>query len=146
MCFGLVRVGGGRGGDRTLAGFLLCVRRGGLCSPSSSSLDLPNFVALLPFCFFLSLSLSLSLVSFPPVPQAITSGLIEAKLDQLSQTAKVQRSAGRVFTQSQWGQLSKQLHAWRDNVKELMSAVEAAKGRGETMLSRAPGPKPQVPA
>ena len=94
----------------------------------------------------LSLSLSLSLVSFPPVPQAITSGLIEAKLDQLSQTAKVQRSAGRVFTQSQWGQLSKQLHAWRDNVKELMSAVEAAKGRGETMLSRAPGPKPQVPA
>ena len=65
---------------------------------------------------------------------AINEGLVTAKLDQLRELVLVQKSAQRVFNETQWKSLSEQLHSWRNNVGQLMEQVEKARGSTVELL------------
>jgi len=64
------------------------------------------------------------------VISAINAGLIEAKMDQLKEVILIKRGAQRVFTITEWKQLSDHLHAWRDNVRSLLQVVKEAQRDG----------------
>ncbi len=59
------------------------------------------------------------------VVKGITSGLIDARMDQASQAIVVARSTERVFDAAAWKNLQQTLSQWR-------GAVAMAMGRGES--------------
>lgn len=62
--------------------------------------------------------------------QAVTSGLIDARVDQAAGTVTVTRSVTREFGPAQWAGLQAKLRAWRDNVGTLMATVEGGPSGG----------------
>ncbi|RKP07316.1 hypothetical protein THASP1DRAFT_17226, partial [Thamnocephalis sphaerospora] len=61
------------------------------------------------------------------VIDAIRAGLVEARLDQLKETATISRSTYRVFGQREWQLLGSRLHAWRDSLSSVLSTVANAR-------------------
>jgi len=58
---------------------------------------------------------------------AISENLIAAKMDQLKRIVLITRSLQRVFTKSQWKQLSESLNTWKSNVKMIMDTLQQTK-------------------
>jgi len=55
---------------------------------------------------------------------AVSSGLMEAKMDQLSKVVIVERSAVRQFGTKEWSALQARLNKWKTNVKGVLDALE----------------------
>eukprot|EP01089_Gocevia_fonbrunei_P018833 TRINITY_DN6480_c0_g1_i2.p1 TRINITY_DN6480_c0_g1~~TRINITY_DN6480_c0_g1_i2.p1 ORF type:complete len:233 (-),score=51.26 TRINITY_DN6480_c0_g1_i2:9-707(-) len=58
---------------------------------------------------------------------AISTNVLDAKLDQMRKVAIINRAAQRVFTKDQWENLSTSLGVWRDSVQQLLSVVQNKK-------------------
>jgi translation initiation factor 3 subunit M len=56
--------------------------------------------------------------------EAVSTGLIDAKIDQLSSVAIVSSSQQRVFGDQEWRNLQARLHLWRNNVATLVNIIE----------------------
>ena len=62
------------------------------------------------------------------VVEAITAGLVEARMDQQQEVVMVTRATHRHFTQRDWAKLQEKLHLWRGNVQGLLATLRARKG------------------
>jgi translation initiation factor 3 subunit M len=60
------------------------------------------------------------------VIQAVSSGLISAKMDQMHKRIMVERSVVRNFDLKQWKALQTQLQSWRDHVQSIIDALKQA--------------------
>jgi len=58
---------------------------------------------------------------------AVSSGLMEAKMDQLSKVVIVERSAVRQFGTKEWSALQTRLNKWKTNVKGVLDALEKSR-------------------
>lgn len=61
------------------------------------------------------------------VVRAITSKLIDAKMDQLAQVVMISRCTHRSFAIDQWTGLSEKLKSWKANVRTILDTVQKAK-------------------
>lgn len=57
---------------------------------------------------------------------AVNSGLLQAKMDQLSQKVLVERCVVRKFDLPQWVSLQSRLKAWKESVASILDAMEQA--------------------
>ena len=55
---------------------------------------------------------------------AVSSGLLEAKMDQLTQKVMVERCVVRRFDMEQWKILQSRLQAWKENVGNILSSLK----------------------
>ena len=55
---------------------------------------------------------------------AVGSGLLQAKMDQLSKTVMVERSVVRRFDTQQWKMLQSRLHSWKKNVGGILQVLK----------------------
>lgn len=55
---------------------------------------------------------------------AVGSGLIQAKMDQLTKTVMVERSVVRLFDNQQWKILQSRLHSWKKNVGGILQVLK----------------------
>ena len=55
---------------------------------------------------------------------AVSSGLLSAKMDQLTQTVQVERSVVRTFDKAQWQQLSARLALWKKNTRNILDSYK----------------------
>ncbi|KAJ3401891.1 Eukaryotic translation initiation factor 3 subunit M [Chytridiales sp. JEL 0842] len=62
----------------------------------------------------------------------IRTGLIDAKMNQLKKTVRINRSTHRVFTDKHWSQLSEKISAWQSNLKEVLTVLDNAKKIAES--------------
>lgn len=60
------------------------------------------------------------------VVAAVSSGLLQAKMDQMTQVVLVERCTVRQFDTAQWKGLQTRLLAWRDNVGGILAAMKEA--------------------
>jgi translation initiation factor 3 subunit M len=58
---------------------------------------------------------------------AVSSGALDAKLDQVNRLVVVSNFVQRVFPSSQWQHVSNNLTIWKDNVNALLQLIQAAK-------------------
>lgn len=58
------------------------------------------------------------------VVRAVSSGLIDARMDQQSHSLSILRTVQREFSAGQWKELQKKLHAWRDSVASMSNTLE----------------------
>jgi len=58
---------------------------------------------------------------------AISTNILDAKLDQLRRVVLINRAAQRVFTKAEWEMLSKSLRVWKDSVGQLLTVVQNKK-------------------
>lgn len=58
------------------------------------------------------------------VIKAVSSGLMEAKMDQLRKVVLVERCAVRQFGMKEWTSLKTRLDTWKVNVKGVLDALE----------------------
>jgi len=63
------------------------------------------------------------------VIEALSAGLLNARLDQLSQCLNVRSSMQRTFTRTEWEVLHTRLCGWQDNVREILRVVRETKGQ-----------------
>jgi len=63
----------------------------------------------------------------PWVVRAISAGLIDARMDQSARSLTVLRSLQRDVSATQWKDLQRKLHAWRDAVGMATSTLAAAR-------------------
>ncbi len=75
------------------------------------------------YCYFSQCPLS---VVEGWVVKAISSGLLDGKMDQPSQQVIVTRVAQRVFDAAEWKALQGTLHQWKGAVGQLLRSVEDA--------------------
>lgn len=61
------------------------------------------------------------------VVEAITAGLVEARMDQQQEVVMVTRATYRHFTPKDWAKLQEKLHLWRGNVQGLLATLRARK-------------------
>ncbi|VVB14639.1 unnamed protein product [Arabis nemorensis] len=61
------------------------------------------------------------------VVKAITAKLVDCKMDQMNEVVIVSRSTEREFGQKQWQSLRTKLAAWRDNITNVISTIQANK-------------------
>lgn len=57
------------------------------------------------------------------VIRAISSGLVDAKINQLKSTVAIYRSTQRQFTLEEWQPLSERINIWKENVGELLASL-----------------------
>ncbi|XP_062151015.1 uncharacterized protein LOC133859588 [Alnus glutinosa] len=69
------------------------------------------------------------------VVKAITVKLIDCKMDQMNQVVIVSRCTERVFGQHQWETLRTKLAAWRGNIANVISTVQANKVTEDSPLA-----------
>mmetsp|Transcript_11213 Transcript_11213/g.34331 ORF Transcript_11213/g.34331 Transcript_11213/m.34331 type:complete len:104 (+) Transcript_11213:1299-1610(+) len=65
------------------------------------------------------------------VIKTISSGLLEAKMNQVTQTVTVNRSTVRYFTPDQWQPLSQRINLWSENIEEVLLILRNARYNGE---------------
>lgn len=58
---------------------------------------------------------------------AVSSGLLQAKMDQLSQKVLVEGCVVRKFDLTQWKMLQERLRVWKENVGSILQALEQAR-------------------
>eukprot|EP01101_Sappina_pedata_P007559 TRINITY_DN4030_c0_g1_i1.p2 TRINITY_DN4030_c0_g1~~TRINITY_DN4030_c0_g1_i1.p2 ORF type:complete len:455 (+),score=238.60 TRINITY_DN4030_c0_g1_i1:37-1401(+) len=59
------------------------------------------------------------------IVSAISAGLIDAKINQLTQTVAITRANHRVFGTEQWKALDARISTWKDNISELVKIVKS---------------------
>jgi translation initiation factor 3 subunit M len=64
------------------------------------------------------------------VVRAITSGLIDARIDQQGQAVVVARTTQRVFDAAAWRGLHASLQQWRGTVNQMLRSTEDALSAG----------------
>lgn len=57
------------------------------------------------------------------VIRAISSGLVDAKINQLKSSVAIYRSTQRVFTREEWQPLSERINIWKANIGELLASL-----------------------
>lgn len=57
------------------------------------------------------------------VIRAISSGLVDAKINQLKSSVAIYRSTQRMFTREEWQPLSERINIWKENIGELLSSL-----------------------
>jgi translation initiation factor 3 subunit M len=62
------------------------------------------------------------------VIDATSSGILEARIDQLNQTIIIRYSPSRQFDKQQWLSLNEKLDKWKDNISHLLTVLRASKG------------------
>jgi len=62
------------------------------------------------------------------VVEAITSEILDARLDQLNRRIVVRQAESRAFDKEAWQRLDTKLQKWKDNMTNLLKVVQAAKG------------------
>ncbi|CAK9080303.1 Eukaryotic translation initiation factor 3 subunit M (eIF3m), partial [Durusdinium trenchii] len=67
------------------------------------------------------------------VIDAITSKLIDAKMDQLDRKIVINRGSQRLLTEDQWGDVQQKLSSWKANVRELLKTVQSVRQEQEMM-------------
>ena len=61
------------------------------------------------------------------VMQAISAGLLMAKMNQLTSEVLVSFCTEREFSEKQWGSLQESLVDWRDSIRGLLQVVQTAR-------------------
>lgn len=61
------------------------------------------------------------------VIRAISSGLVDAKINQLKSSVAIYRSTQRMFTREEWFPLSERINIWKSNIEELLTALKATR-------------------
>ena len=61
------------------------------------------------------------------VMQAISAGLLIAKMNQVSSEVLVSFCIEREFSEKQWGSLQESLVDWRDSIRGLLQVVQTAR-------------------
>lgn len=56
--------------------------------------------------------------------RAISTGLVDARMDQGAGTVTVARTIQREFGPAQWALLQSRLRTWKDNVNGLLQVIE----------------------
>jgi len=64
------------------------------------------------------------------VVNAISEGIIDARLDQLHRQINIARTIQRQFSRAQWVQLHDTLQAWKTNVRAILTSVESVGSTG----------------
>jgi hypothetical protein len=59
--------------------------------------------------------------------QAISAGLLIAKMNQVSSEVLVSFCIEREFSEKQWGSLQESLVDWRDSIRGLLQVVQTAR-------------------
>lgn len=57
------------------------------------------------------------------VIRAISSGLVDAKINQLKSSVAIYRSTQRMFTREEWQPLSERINIWKANIGELLASL-----------------------
>lgn len=57
------------------------------------------------------------------VIRAISSGLVDAKINQLKSSVAIYRSTQRMFTREEWQPLSERINIWKENIGELLISL-----------------------
>lgn len=57
------------------------------------------------------------------VIRAISSGLTDAKINQLKSSVSVYRSTQRMFTREEWQPLSERINIWKENIGDLLTSL-----------------------
>lgn len=65
------------------------------------------------------------------VIRAISSGLVDAKIDQLKSSVSIYRSTQRMFTREEWQPLSERINIWKENTAELLSSLRETRQNSE---------------
>uniref|UniRef100_A0A6U5BEW8 Eukaryotic translation initiation factor 3 subunit M n=1 Tax=Hemiselmis andersenii TaxID=464988 RepID=A0A6U5BEW8_HEMAN len=68
--------------------------------------------------------------------KAFTTGLLEAKMDQSTQTVLVNKCQDRVFGTREWEVLRDRLMSWRNNMKDIMGMIDQARQRQQMQAER----------
>lgn len=61
------------------------------------------------------------------VIRAISSGLVDAKINQLKSNVAVYRSTQRMFTREEWQPLSERINIWKENIGDLLTNLRATR-------------------
>ena len=64
------------------------------------------------------------------VVEAITAGLVEARMDQQQEVVMVTRATHRHCARGDWAKLQEKLHSWRHNVEGLLATLRARSAAG----------------
>jgi translation initiation factor 3 subunit M len=67
------------------------------------------------------------------VIEAVSTGLISAKMDQLQKVVMIEQCVVRKFGTEQWRALQTKLHAWRKNVKTVLDGLKTSHAVQESM-------------
>jgi len=62
------------------------------------------------------------------VIDATSSGILEARIDQLNQTILIRHAPSRHFDSIQWDSLNDKLDKWKENISHLLTVLRASKG------------------
>ncbi|CAN8076646.1 unnamed protein product [Agarophyton chilense] len=57
------------------------------------------------------------------VIRAISSGLVDGKINQLKSSVAIYRSTQRMFTREEWQPLSERINIWKENIGELLGSL-----------------------
>lgn len=63
------------------------------------------------------------------VIRAISSGLVDAKINQLKSSVAVYRSTQRWFTREEWQPLSERINIWKENIGDLLTVLRETKDK-----------------
>lgn len=66
------------------------------------------------------------------VIRAISSGLVDAKINQLKSSVSIYRSTQRWFTREEWQPLSERINIWRENISDLLTVLREQKDSSGT--------------
>ncbi|GBG29870.1 Eukaryotic translation initiation factor 3 subunit M [Hondaea fermentalgiana] len=72
------------------------------------------------------------------VIDAITSKLIDAKMDQLNQSIVINRGSQRLLSDDQWVDAQQKLHQWTSDVRELLNTVRSVRQEQEMLAQQPP--------
>ncbi|KAI0558550.1 Translation initiation factor eIF3 subunit M [Gracilaria domingensis] len=68
------------------------------------------------------------------VIRAISSGLVDGKINQLQSSVAIYRSTQRMFTREEWQPLSQRINIWKENIGELLGALRETR-KASTMAA-----------
>lgn len=71
------------------------------------------------------------------VIRAISSGLVDAKINQLKSNVAVYRSTQRMFTREEWQPLSERINIWKVNVAELLANLRETRQESQRAAGEA---------
>lgn len=71
------------------------------------------------------------------VIRAISSGLVDAKINQLKSSVAIYRSSQRMFTREEWFPLSERINIWKANIGDLLTALRETRESSTTAAMEA---------
>ncbi|CDF38303.1 Translation initiation factor eIF3, subunit M [Chondrus crispus] len=66
------------------------------------------------------------------VIRAIGSGLVDAKINQLTSSVSIYRSTQRMFTREEWQPLSERINIWKENIGDLLANLRETRQSSTT--------------